>query len=144
MFHITTEGQRLLKMVERLLELSRLKRYDFQVNKTETNLKKLVEEVCDSMQYKARRYSIELNLNLENVSHFVDPDLFKQVLINILDNSIKYSKTNKIDLSLFKSKYLELIIKDYGIGIDDEILKNILNHIIKVIFQEIVVLRVGD
>ncbi len=125
LFHITSEGQRLLKMVERLLELSRLKRYDFQVNKTDTNLKKLVEEVCDSMQYKARRYNVELNVNLDDISYIVDPDLFKQVLINILDNSIKYSKTNKIDISLYKSNKVELIIKDYGIGIDDETLKNI-------------------
>lgn len=125
LFHITTEGQRLLKMVERLLELSRLKRYDFQVNKTETNLKNLVEEVCDSMQYKARRYGIEFSLDLQDITHFVDPDLFKQVLINILDNSIKYSKTSRIDLSLFQSQYIELIIKDYGIGIDDDTLKNI-------------------
>lgn len=125
LFHITTEGQRLLKMVERLLELSRLKRYDFQINKVEVNLKDLLEEVCDSMYYKAKRYNIELNLYLDEVSYSVDQDLFRQVIINILDNSIKYSKTNSIDIILKKTDKIELIIKDYGIGIDRDILKNI-------------------
>ncbi len=125
LFHITAEGQRLLKMVENLLELSRLKQYDFQVNKTNVNLKSLLEEVCDSMYYKARRYNIRLNLKLDEIHHFVDEDLFKQVIINILDNSIKYSKTDRMDITLKKAENIELSIKDYGIGIDAEVLKNI-------------------
>ena len=125
LYHITSEGQRLLKMVETLLELSRLKRYDFQVKKTEINLKELLEEICDSMQYKAKRYNIQLNLNLQNVCYMVDPDLFKQVIINILDNSIKYSNTRAIDLLLQKSDHVIIIVKDYGVGIDDHTMKNI-------------------
>ncbi|MCK9216310.1 MAG: HAMP domain-containing histidine kinase [Firmicutes bacterium] len=125
LFHITSEGQRLLKMIESLLELSRLKRYDFLINKSEVNLKELLEEVCDSMHYKARRYNIKLNLQLDEASYFIDQDLFKQVIINILDNSIKYSKTDNIDIILKKSDNIKLTIKDYGIGIDEETLKNI-------------------
>ncbi len=125
LFHITTEGQRLLKMIESLLELSRLKRYDFQVIKEEIDLKDLLEEVCDSMFYKAKRYNVNLNLDLEEIMYLVDKDLMKQVLINILDNSIKYSETKNIDITLKKLDNIELIIKDYGIGIDKEILKNV-------------------
>lgn len=125
LFHITSEGQRLLKMVESLLELSRLKRYNFQVNKTNINLKKLLEEVCDSMYYKARRYNIRFNLGLDEIYHYVDEDLFRQVIINILDNSIKYSKTESIDILLSKPDKVVLTIKDYGIGINNDVLKNI-------------------
>ncbi len=125
LFHITSEGQRLLKMVESLLELSRLKRYNFQVNKTNINLKKLLEEVCDSMYYKARRYNIRFNLDLDEIYHYVDEDLFRQVIINILDNSIKYSKTESIDILLSKPDKVVLTIKDYGIGINNDVLKNI-------------------
>ncbi|MDD2481058.1 MAG: HAMP domain-containing sensor histidine kinase [Lutispora sp.] len=125
LFHITSEGKRMLKMVERLLELSRLKRYDFEINKSETNLKTLLEEVCDSIHYKLGRYNISLDLILQDLYALVDPDLFKQVIINILDNSIKYSKTSKIDIVLKENNGIELVIKDYGIGIDPEILENI-------------------
>ncbi|MEA4960297.1 sensor histidine kinase [Lutispora sp.] len=125
LFHITSEGKRMLNMVERLLELSRLKRYDFQINKSETNLKALLEEVCDSIHYKLGRYNISLDLKLQNLSVFVDPDLFKQVIINILDNSIKYSDTSKIDITLESKDGIELIIKDYGVGIDPDTLENI-------------------
>jgi len=126
LFHITSEGKRMLNMVEKLLELSRLKRFDFEINKCETNLKTLVEEVCDSIHYKLGRYNIALDLKLENLSSFVDPDLFKQVIINILDNSIKYSETTKIEIDLIKdNEKTKLIIKDYGIGIEPSTLENI-------------------
>lgn len=125
LFHITSEGKRMLNMVENLLELSRLKRFDFQINKCDTNLKTLVEEVCDSIHYKLGRYNIQLNLKLENLSASVDPDLFKQVIINILDNSIKYSETSKIDITLEYNEGIKLTIKDYGIGIDPYTLENI-------------------
>lgn len=125
LFHITSEGKRMLKMVERLLELSRLKRFDFEINKAETNLKALLEEVCDSIHYKLGRYNISLNMKLQDLSACIDPDLFKQVIINILDNSIKYSKTSMIDIILENNNGIELIIRDYGIGIEPDTLENI-------------------
>ena len=125
LFHITSEGKRMLDMIEKLLELSRLKSFDFQINKCDTNLKVVIEEVCDSIQYKLRRYNIDLKLELEDLSAYVDPDLFKQIIINILDNSIKYSETSSIDITLHNKNGIKLRIKDYGIGIEPETLENI-------------------
>jgi len=131
LFHITSEGKRMLNMIEKLLELSRLKRYDFQISKCETNLKKIIEEVCDSIHYKLRRYNIDLNLELEDLSTNVDPDLFKQIIINILDNSIKYSETPSIDIKLHNEDGIKLTIKDYGIGIEPETLEHIFEPYLK-------------
>lgn len=125
LFHIDSEGKRMLKMVESLLELSKLKKYDMELNVQETDIKGLVEEVCDSMHYKANRYNIRIRLDLKPSTHSVDPDLFKQLLINIIDNSIKYSKSEFIDISLSKGDKLQLIIKDYGCGIDEKNLENV-------------------
>ena len=125
LFHIDSEGKRMLKMVESLLELSKLKKFDMELNTQETDIKRLIEEVCDSMHYKANRYNINIRLNLKDTIHSVDPDLFKQLLINIIDNSIKYSKSEFIDIALYKSDKLHLIIKDYGCGIDEKNLENV-------------------
>lgn len=125
LFHITSEGKRMLKMMEQLLELSKLKNYSIEVNKTPTDLGKLIEDVCDSMYYKAKRYNIEINHKLDNVTLNVDPDLLKQVVINILDNSIKYSKSDKIDITLKKTRKVRLILEDYGCGIDPQNLENV-------------------
>ena len=52
----------------------------------------------------------------------VDPDFFKQVIINLIDNSIKYSKSPVIDIILRKKDKVVLEVVDYVCGID---LKNL-------------------
>jgi signal transduction histidine kinase len=132
LFHIDTEGKRMLKMVESLLELSKLKKFDMEINKQDTDIKHLIEEVCDSMHYKARRYNISLRLSLQNIVYSVDADMFKQLLINLIDNSIKYSKSEFIDIILSKQDKLKLVIEDYGCGIDAKNLENIFEPYYKV------------
>jgi signal transduction histidine kinase len=132
LFHIDSEGKRMLKMVESLLELSKLKKFDMEINKQNTNIKQLIEEVCDSMQYKARRYNISFRLNLEPITYIIDPDMFKQMVINIIDNSIKYSKSQFIDITLTKNPKLSLVIEDYGLGISPKSLENVFEPYYKV------------
>jgi two-component system, OmpR family, sensor histidine kinase ArlS len=132
LFHIDSEGKRMLKMVESLLELSKLKKFDVELNKQDTDIKRLLEEVCDSMHYKARRYNISFRLELEPIIYSVDPDLFKQLIINVIDNSIKYSKSELIDITLSKTDKLKLVIQDYGCGIDSKNLVNIFEPYYKV------------
>ncbi len=132
LFYITSEGKRMLKMMERLLELSKLKNYSFELNKSDSNLKKLIEDACDSMQYKMKRYSTSCRLELEDIIWKVDPDLFKQVIINIIDNCIKYSKSPVIDISLKHQEVIKLEITDYGCGIDLKNLESVFDPYYKV------------
>ena len=132
LFYITSEGKRMLKMMERLLELSKLKNYSFELNKSDSNLKKLIEDSCDSMHYKMKRYNTSCRLNLEDITWKVDPDFFKQVIINLIDNSIKYSKSPIIDISLKLQDGVKLEITDYGCGIDQKSLENVFEPYYKV------------
>ncbi|MCM1566270.1 MAG: HAMP domain-containing histidine kinase [Dehalobacter sp.] len=132
LFYITSEGKRMLKMMERLLELSKLKNYSFELNKSDSNLKKLIEDACNSMFYKMKRYDTSCRLDLEDITWKVDPDLFKQVVINLIDNSIKYSKSPIIDISLKKQKGIRFEITDYGCGMDQKNLENVFDPYYKV------------
>ena len=132
LFYITSEGKRMLKMMERLLELSKLKNYSFELNKSDSNLKKLIEDACDSMHYKMKRYNTSCRLNLEDITWKVDPDFFKQVIINLIDNSIKYSKSPVIDISLKRNNGIKLEITDYGCGIESKNLENVFEPYYKV------------
>jgi two-component system phosphate regulon sensor histidine kinase PhoR len=84
------------------------------------------------MHYKAKRYNISFRLKLDPVFHYVDPDMFKQLVINIIDNSIKYSKSEFIDITLSKESNLILIIEDFGCGIDSKSLENVFEPYYKV------------
>lgn len=125
-FYINSEAQRMVKMTERLLELSKLKKYDFVVMKKECQLDVIIEEACDTISYKAKKKNIKFRLDLENFTSFIDPELMRQIMLNILDNSIKYSGTKYIDIHLQLQKgYLVLKIKDEGKGISEEDLTKI-------------------
>ncbi|MEA4846473.1 MAG: HAMP domain-containing sensor histidine kinase, partial [Clostridiaceae bacterium] len=132
LFYITSEGKRMLKMMERLLELSKLKNYSFELNKSDSNLKKLIEDACDSMHYKMKRYNTSCRLDLEDITWKVDPDFFKQIVINLIDNSIKYSKSPVIDITLKKQEGIKLEVIDYGCGIDQKNLENVFEPYYKV------------
>lgn len=120
-FYINSEAQRMVKMTERLLELSKLKNYDFVLQKRDSLIDKIIEEACDAISYKAKQKNIKFRLELESFLCYIDPDLMKQVILNILDNSIKYSETKYIHINLKKANStMVLEIKDEGKGISDE------------------------
>ena len=79
-----------------------------------------------------KRYNTSCRLDLEDITWKVDPDFFKQVIINLIDNSIKYSKSPVIDISLRKKDKVVLEVVDYGCGIDIKNLESLFEPYYKV------------
>lgn len=93
------------------------------------NLNNLIENVIDEFSYS------DININFiqnESIMYNGDKNLLSTALSNLISNAIKYSKTEKIDIILTRSDSgIELIIKDYGIGIE----KEHLNHIFEKFYR---------
>lgn len=125
--YIESEGKRLLRMINELLKSSKLNLYDFEINKGYCNISKLIKETAGIIKYKANKYGIKFNLNItEDIFIDLDRDKIKEVILNLMDNAIKYSGTDKIDVSLICSGQAVLIeIKDYGKGIPKDQLEKI-------------------
>ncbi|WP_315109577.1 HAMP domain-containing sensor histidine kinase [Clostridium intestinale] len=125
---IVSEGNRLSRMVVQLLELSKISSNDFIYEFKEVNLSKVVKNTAEELSIKAHRYGISINLNvLDDMTIYGDEDKIKEVIINILDNSIKYGYPNssiKIT-SLTENSSYKLIVQDEGIGIKQTELENI-------------------
>lgn len=126
--YIINEGQRLNDLVMDILNASRtssnLGEYDFQ----ELDLTELLRQTCDEMRIDAGQYDIQIDDEIQdNLLIRGDRDRLKEVITNLLDNSIKYGYTNStIRVVAFSKGPLTFItIKDRGIGIPEKDLDRI-------------------
>ena len=121
---IEKETDRLVNMVEELLDFSRLSSGKMTLNKKEISIKAISDYIDVYMSARARRENKRLNINLdsENKKIYVDIDRIKQVLINLLDNAFKFTEaegTISISFSSVEGS-LKIIVQDNGCGISEE------------------------
>lgn len=123
---IIEESERLSNMVEELLDFSRLSSNRLQLNKKEFDINNLVKKVVYQLSFKAEKKGISFKYFLpENtIIFFGDINRIKQVLINVIDNAIKFTPSGGeivTDLEQLENE-IAIKVKDTGIGIaEDEI-----------------------
>ncbi|EJR80225.1 hypothetical protein IKA_05657 [Bacillus cereus VD169] len=118
---ITGETDRLIHLVENLLDFSKLE-LDYQdLCKESFLLQDLLNESIWQLATKATQREIEIVTELEEVELIADRARLKQVFLNLIDNAIKYSDNKgKIEVSLLKQEQIIISISDRGIGIAEE------------------------
>lgn len=128
--YIKKEGERLLKLVEELLYLSKLGKTEFIINRTSCNIKQVIEEALALVQLRIEKYDIEIVRELIDVDLLIDKDKTKQVILNILDNAIKYSECTRIIVRIERQNTNTIVsIIDNGIGIDKQHIDNLFQPI---------------
>lgn len=122
------ETRRLSKMVSELMELARDDANRTVITKTKTDINALINEITIPYKEMAQMQEKEITIN-SNCSREieVDQNKFKELLVIILDNALKYTEAgDKIEVEAkTQDDRLFLNIKDTGIGISDEGLKHI-------------------
>lgn len=121
---INDEGKRLLRLVSDLLDLSTFENTHFKMIFADVDLNDLLKDVIGQMKIKSGKFNIDIFYNNTELP-FVrgDKDRLKQVMINILDNAIKYSNSGDIIKVLATSdpNCVEISVRDFGPGISPEI-----------------------
>ncbi|MBV7273646.1 HAMP domain-containing protein [Clostridiaceae bacterium UIB06] len=125
---IKRESEHLHSMVTDLLDMSKIEtRVDIDFSE-KLDMKEVIEAVCDDMIVKAKRYEISIEKNLQdNIIIFASKDEIRRMLINVIDNSIKYGKVKSlIRLTAYReNSNCILIVEDQGKGIAEENLNRI-------------------
>ena len=121
---INGEADRMMLLVNDLLELSRSDDNKMDLKLKRIDLKELVEKNVEQHKITARKQSkmIEFSSSLEKADVTADPDRVNQVINNIISNSFKYSAINAvINVSVEMSEsYYRVYVRDNGIGIPKE------------------------
>lgn len=125
---IESEVERLTYLVEELLDFSKLISGKITLRKEVLNISEFTQDILRQLGPKLLSRGIEVvfeDLQVKPIE--VDKNRMKQVLINVLDNAIKFSPNDsKIVISVMEdNKYLTISIKDHGYGISKEDLPHV-------------------
>jgi two-component system phosphate regulon sensor histidine kinase PhoR len=123
---IREENKRMNKQVETILQAARIERQEVKLNLQELDAHEVIRKVADNLTLQIQEKNGTLSLNLGATKHNVTVDdvHFSNIIFNLLDNAIKYSKENvplQIDLeTLNNGNMFTIRIKDNGIGMNKE------------------------
>lgn len=126
---IHSESSRLKDMVGRILDFSKYQvgMENYHIN--DINISSLILNVIEQMSpmIVSRGFSIRENIKRDVIIHS-DDNAIRQVLINLIDNSLKHSKGSTISISLRSLRHkIAIMVKDDGLGINRENINQIWN-----------------
>jgi signal transduction histidine kinase len=128
--NIIEECDRLLGVINMMLDISEAEAGISRLNKSEFNPSKMVEEACELFQTMADDKGIRINCDINSSSNiYADEQKLQRVVANLLDNAVKYSSTgSNVNVSVYEDgNSVNISINDNGIGISP----NDLPHIFK-------------
>jgi signal transduction histidine kinase len=124
--NILAESETLNSTVNNLLQLSKITGNEEGVLYNKFKFNDFLIEIRDSYNYLNSNNKLILNLEKECFYIVGNKNLLKTAIINLFDNACKYSSNNLVKIELSRKKdWLNLIIRDQGIGIKETDLKKI-------------------
>jgi len=132
---VSQSAERLIGLVNDLLDVSRIASGRLELHIQAVDLYKLVQDVIEEIRPKAEKKQVELVLDnkvLGQVLVKADPDKLRQVVINLIDNAIKYTAKGHVTISFSKNaNMVRLAVKDSGIGISEEELPQLFHRFMR-------------
>ncbi|PQP81781.1 two-component sensor histidine kinase [Paenibacillus sp. PCH8] len=127
---IAKETERLIGLVEEMLDFSKLQQNQMKLVKGTVNIREIVQETMLNVWAKAEQKQVHLKLETDETRSYNvhgDGNRLKQVFLNVVDNAIKFSHENSWIFLSLKEENGQIIaaVQDTGIGISEE-------HLIKV------------
>lgn len=127
--------QRLSSLVEQILSMSMERRKTFRLHPEEVNLKELIVSLVEQHQLKADKpMQITLEIEPETLTIVVDRTHFSNIISNLIDNAVKYSK-ERADITIRcrqTEQTVTISIADRGIGIPLDKQKHIFDKFYRV------------
>jgi PAS domain S-box-containing protein len=116
-------GSRLLRLVNTLLDFSRIEAGRIQATFEETDLSALTVELASVFRSATEKAGLRLELDCPPLAEplFVDRDMWEKVVLNLLSNAFKFTFEGVITVSLRQTgNTAELLVTDTGVGIPSE------------------------
>jgi signal transduction histidine kinase/DNA-binding NarL/FixJ family response regulator len=132
---VLSSGEHLLNMINEILDLAKVESGTIFVNVQPVQLKPLLNTLADEFQLRANQKQLRFTYSSDHSIHewiSTDPIRLKQVLYNLVGNSIKFTETGEVALRVSRVKEcIRIEVRDTGRGVPaDEI-----QHLFKPFYQ---------
>ncbi|MBD2562920.1 response regulator [Nostoc linckia FACHB-391] len=120
---VQRNGLRLLKLVNSLLDFSRIEAGRVQASYEPTNLSTFTAELASVFRSTVERAGMQLSVNCPSLPApvYVDREMWEKIVLNLLSNAFKFTMVGEITVSLqWSNDHIEFAVKDTGIGIPAE------------------------
>jgi two-component system sensor histidine kinase ChiS len=120
---LITVGRRMSFMLNDLLDLKKLQENGIRLNVTRIPIQTVVSGVLDMLRFMTEGKSIRLINEIPDTipSVMADENRLVQILFNLLHNAVKFTNDGTVTvLAAVKGSYVQVVIKDTGIGMDEE------------------------
>ena len=130
---IDKQVNKLTQLIAELLDVSKIKSVGLDFEKEEFEMTELIDEVVTEIRHINPQYEIPVEAN-EKIQVFADRNRIGQVLINFLNNAVKYSpRSMMVKVSCYASENgVRVSVEDTGIGIDKREQENIFQRFYRV------------
>jgi signal transduction histidine kinase len=120
---IQKSSESLTKIVNDILDITKIEEGKLEINKTNFNLNQFLEEMILTNKNKIKNNKIELKLNIQKSDVIITCDSFRlrQIINNLISNATKFTDNGYIELGYIKTdNFIEFFVKDTGLGIKEE------------------------
>jgi signal transduction histidine kinase len=137
---ILDSSKTLTNIVDDYLNVSRIElgtmKYSFEIIDYKKMVQTVVDELKPSIQKSKLTFNLKFNPDNENEKFIInaDRDKLKQVITNLIDNSIKYTPSGSIDVSVVKNikeKKIIFSVKDTGVGISTDAMPRLFSKFVR-------------
>ncbi|MGE4462358.1 MAG: response regulator [Arcobacter sp.] len=125
---IKRSADHLLNIINEILELSKIEAGKMELSLKNFNLFELIKEIEDIFAFRCENKGLKFKIETLNLPKYIkaDEQRLRQILINLLGNSLKFTNEGEISLYIYElNKKLFFEVKDSGIGIDKSNLEKV-------------------